>query len=178
MYSTASQYVSESRLRLAADHSFVKYDRTTLNRNQSFVFDGYAMVRTTFEGETRLEVKVLDSVEAAGIRFQVATFGLLPILRRLSDPSTQVVYLGTTSKGDRFKVKTAEDDWYIFTSPNHLIDKLEVEDLSITYEDYRTVDGLSLPFLQRVKKGDRLVYEIKFDTFDLNPVFAAGFFTG
>src|ERR1051325_866970 len=176
MYPTGSQSVLESTLRLSTDHSFVRYERASLNRNQSFLFDGNTLVRTTFEAQTQVEVRILDGVEAASTKFQIATFGLLPILKRLSDPSTQVVYLGAASKGNQFQVKTAGGSWYFYTNPNHLIDRLEVGDINITYEDYRTVDGLNLPFYQRVKKDDRLLYEIKFDTFDLNPVFAAGFF--
>lgn len=174
--SAGSQRVFERRLRLSTDRSFVRYDKATLNRNQSFLFHEHTLVRTTFEAETQLEVRVLDGVEAASIKFQIATFGLLPILKRLSDPSTEVVYVDSTSKGNRFQVKTVSGSWYFYTNPNHLIDRLEVGDIDITYGDYRTVDGLNLPFYQRVKKADRLLYEIKFDTFDLNPVFAAGFF--
>ncbi|HYJ89013.1 MAG TPA: hypothetical protein VEW46_23305 [Pyrinomonadaceae bacterium] len=174
--SAGSQRVFERRLSLSTDRSFVRYDKATLNRNQRFLFDGRTLVRTTFEAETQLEVRVLDGVEAASIKFQMATFGLLPILKRLSEPSTQVVYVGTASRRNRFQVKTDRGSWYFYTNPNHLIDRLEVGDINVTYGDYRTVDGLNLPFYQRVKKGDRLLYEIKFDTFDLNPVFGIGFF--
>ncbi len=175
-FSAGSQQVLKSRLRLSTDHTFVRYEKVTLNRHQSFLFDGNTVVRTTFEAETQVDVRALDGIEAESIKFQMATFGLLPILKRLSDPSTQVVYVGAASKGNRFQVKTAGGSWYFYTNSNHLINRLEVGDIEITYEDYRTVDGLNLPFSQRVKKGDRLLYEIRFDTFDPNPVFAAGFF--
>jgi hypothetical protein len=174
--SAGSQRVFERRLQLSMDRSFVRYDKGTLNRNQSFLFNGYTLIRTTFEAEIKLEARVLDGVEAASIKFQIATFGLLPILRRLSEPGTQVVFVGATSNGNRFQVKTVSGSWYFYSNSKHLIDRLEFGDINITYEDYRTVDGLNLPFCQRVKKGDKLLYEIKFDTFDLNPVFAAGFF--
>lgn len=174
--SAGSQRVFERKLRLSMDRSFVRYDKATLNRNQSFLSDGQTLVRTTFDAETEVEAKVIDGVEAASIKVQIATFGLLPILRRLSAASTQVVYAGATSKGTRFQVKTVGGSWYFYANSNHLIDRLQINDLNITYGDYHTVEGLKLPFYQQVKKGDKLLYEIKFETLDLNPAFAVGFF--
>lgn len=174
--SAGSQPVFERKLRLSIDRSLVRYDKAAFDRNQSYLFDGHTLVRTTLHAARQGEVKVIDGVEAASIKFQIATFGLLPILRRLSEPSAQVVYVGATSKGNRFQVKTVGGSWYFYANSNHLIDRLEVDDITITYRDYRTVEGLKLPFYQQVKKGDKLLYEIKFETFDLNPVFAVGFF--
>jgi hypothetical protein len=123
-----------------------------------------------------LEVKALDGVEAASIKFQIATSGLLPILKRLSDRETKVSFLGATSKGDRFEVKTANGSWYFHSNVRHLIERVEIGEINITYSDYRTVDGLTLPYYQKVQKGDRFLYDIKFDSFELNRVFATGFF--
>lgn len=174
--SAESQPAFESRLTLSTDRKFTRYDKATLNRNQSFLFDGHTLVRSTFDAEARVEASVIDGVQAASIKFQIATFGLLPTLKRLSEQSAQVVYAGATSKGNQFQVKTAGGAWYFYTNSNDLIDRLEVNDISITYGDYREVDGLKLPFYQQVKKGDKLLYEIKFETLDLKPVFDVGFF--
>jgi hypothetical protein len=97
-------------------------------------------------------------------------------LRPLLDPRTQVSYVGPTSKGNRFQVKTLNGSWYFYTNSNHLIERVEIDNINITYGDYRTVGGLKLPFYQQVRKADKLLYEIKFDTFEFNPVFAADFF--
>jgi hypothetical protein len=164
----------ERRLSLSTDGRVVRYDRATLNITQSYSFDGNTLIRTTFQAGTQLDVKAVDGTEAASIKFQMATFGLLPILKRLSDPATQVIYVGTTEKGDQFQVKTGGGSWYFYSNSNHLIDRLEVGEINITYGDYRTVDGLTLPFYQNVRKGETLLYEIRFDTFDLSPVFASG----
>ncbi|MFY9622506.1 MAG: hypothetical protein WAQ99_22005 [Pyrinomonadaceae bacterium] len=174
--SAGSLRVFERKLRLSVDGSLIRYDKGTLNRNQSYLFDGNTLVRTTFDAETQVETRVVDGVEAASIKFQTATCGLLPILRRLSEPSTQVDYVGATSNGNRFQVKTAGGSWYFYANSDHLVERLEVNNIKITYDDYRTVEGLKLPFYQQVKKGDKLLYEIQFETFDLNPVFAVGFF--
>jgi len=160
----------ERKINLSTDGPVVRYDRAALNINQSYLFDG----STTFQAGTQLDVKAVDGTEAASIKFQIATFGLLPILKRLSDPATQVIYVGATEKGDRFQVKTGGGSWYFYSNSNHLIDRLEVGEINITYGDYRTVDGLTLPFYQNVRKGETLLYELRFDTFELSPVFASG----
>ncbi len=173
--STGSQSF-ERKLSLAIDGSLVKYDKAALETRQSYSFAGNTLVRTTSQKGTRVEVNALDGVEAASIKFQIATSGLLPILKRLSDPGSTVIYLGTTSKGDRFEVKTVNGSWYFHSNVSHLIEQVEIGEINITYGDYRTVDGLTLPYYQNVRKGDRFLYDIKFDSFELNPVFATGFF--
>ena len=174
--SDGSQRVFERKLTLSVDGSSVRYDKATLNRSQSYFFDGRTVIRTTFDATTKSDVKIIDGVEAASIRFQIATFGLLPILKRLSEPGVQVVYVGDTSKGNQFQVKTSSSCWYFYTNSDFLVERLEVSDVNVTYSNFRTVEGLTLPFCQEVRKGDKLLYEIKLDTFDLNPVFAADFF--
>jgi hypothetical protein len=165
----------ERKLNLSTDGPVVRYDRASLNMNQSYLFDGNTLIRTTFQAGTKLDVKPVDGTEAASIKFQIATFGLLPILKRLADPATQVIYVGATEKGDRFQVKTGGGSWYFYSNSNHLIDRVEVGEIDITYGDYRTVDGVTLPFYQNVRKGETLLYELRFDTFELSPVFASGF---
>ena len=172
--SAGLQPLFERKFNFSTDGPVVRYDRATLNINQSYSFDGNTLIRTTFQAGTQLDVKVVDGTEAASIKFQIATFGLLPILKRLSDPATQVIYVGATEKGNRFQVKTGGGSWYFYSNSNHLIDRLEVGEINITYGDYRTVDGLTLPFYQNVRKGETLLYELRFDTFELSPVFASG----
>ena len=166
----------ERRLSLATDGPLVRYDKATLEKSQSFVFDGNTLVRTTSEHGTRVEVKALNEVEAAGIKFQIITSGLLPILKGISDPSSKVICLGTTSNGDRFEVKTVNGSWYFHSNVSHLIERVEMGEIKITYSDYRTVDGVTLPYYQKVQEGDRFLYDIKFESFDLERVFETGFF--
>lgn len=174
--STGPQRLFERKINFSTDGSRVRYDKPSLNRNQSFLSNGQILIRTTSQAGTQLEARVLDGFEAAGIRFQMATLGLLPILKRLSDPGTQVVYVGATAKGSQFEVKNHNGTWYFYTGASGLIDRLELNDVTITFWDYRMVEGLKLPFYQQVKKGDKLLYELKFDAFDLNPVFDQDFF--
>jgi len=167
--STDSQSRFERKLTLSGDGSVYRYERVTLNTSQSYLFDGKTIVRTTSQSGTQLEVKELDGMEAASIRFQIATAGLVPVLKLLSDPGTKVVYVGRTTKGDRFDVTTSNGWWSFYVNANHLIDRLEVGEINITYDDYRAVDGLTLPYYQKVAKGETSLYDIKFDTFELNP---------
>lgn len=167
----------ERKLSLSTDGPVVRYDRATRNTNKSYLFDGNTLIRTTFQAGTKLDVEAVGGAEAASIKFQIATCGLLPILKRLSDPATQVIYVGVTEKGNRFQVKTSGGSWYFYSNSNHLIDRLEVGEINITYGDYRTVDGLTLPFYQNVRKGETLLYELRFDAFELSPVFASDFKT-
>lgn len=172
--SAVPQHRFERKLTLSTDGPVVRYDRATLNINQSYLLDGNTLIRTTFQAGTQLDVEAVDGTEAASIKFQIATCGLLPILKRLSDPATQVSYVGATEKGNRFQVKTGGGSWYFYSNSNHLIDRLEVGEINITYGDYRTVNGLTLPFYQNVRKGETLLYELRFDIFDVSPVFASG----
>lgn len=164
----------ERKFKLSTDGPVARYNRVTPNMNQSYLFDGNTLTRTTFQAGTQSDVKAVEGPEAAIIKFQIATLGLLPILKRLSDPAAQVIYVGATEKGDRFQVKTVGGSWYFYSNSDHLIDRVEGGEINITYGDYRTVNGLTLPFYQNVRKGETLIYELRFDTFELGPVFAFG----
>lgn len=166
----------DRKLTLATDGFVVRFDKATVDLNQSYLLDGNTLVRTTAQTGTRPEAKPVSGVEAASIKFQIATFGLLPVLKRLSDPGAQVLYVGATSKGNRFEVKTVNGSWYFYANEKHLIVRLEVGEINITYGDYRTVRGMILPFKQYVRKGEIFLYEINFDSFVLNPVFGPDFF--
>lgn len=166
----------DRKLSLATDGLVVRFDRSTPDLNQSYLLNGNSLVRTTLRQGTRPEAKPVDGVEAASIKFQIATCGLLPVLKRLSDPETKVFHVGATLKGNRFEVKTVNGSWYFYVNSNRLIERLEVGEVTVTFDDYRKVRGMILPFKQYVKKGELFLYEINFDTFVINPDFAADFF--
>lgn len=173
---TGLKVVMVIKLKLSTDGPSTRLDKTASNKTWSFLFDGRTVVQTTSEAGTQLGTRILDHVAAAHIQFQLDSCGLLPVLKHLSNPSTQVVYAGATSKGKQFQLKTASGPRYFYVNSNNLIDRFERDDITITYGDYRTVDGLNLPYHQEVKKGDKLLYDIKFDAVDFNPVFPPDFF--
>jgi hypothetical protein len=117
-YLTNPSQQFERKLILATDGSVFRYEKTTLDVNQSYLFDGNTVVRITSQTEAQLELKALDSEEASVIKSQIASSGPLPILKRVSDPATTIVYLGPTSKGDRFEVKDAKGSWYVYSNSN------------------------------------------------------------
>lgn len=167
----------ERRVSLSTDGTVVKYVQgNSPDQNQSFIFDGHSMLQRTVRAGIKLQPTVVQDSAAASLKFHLATFGLLPILKRISDAGARVDYLGATEKGDRFQVNSPGGAWYFYTNSQHLIDQVEVDDLTIAYGKYRAIDGLNLPFYQRVRKGDRLMYEIEITSLELNPVFPPGFF--
>ncbi|HEY6806989.1 MAG TPA: hypothetical protein VI306_25655 [Pyrinomonadaceae bacterium] len=174
--SSVSRQQVQRKLNFLTDGPNMKYDRASLGSAQTYLFLGDRLVRTTSETGTKQEAKEVEGVEAAGIKFQIATFGLAPVLKRLSDPGAKVRFVSSGSKGDQFEVKTSSGFWYFYCSSSHLIERLEIGEITVTYDDYRTIDGLKMPFHQNVSKGDTLLYEISLEAFTLKPVFARGLF--
>jgi len=175
-FSTSSPNQLERKLNLSTDGPSTRYESATLNINQSYLLNGNTLVRTTFHAGTQLEVKALDGLEAASIKFQMATFGMLPILKRISDPATTVVFVGNTANGNQFEVKTVNGFWYFYSDSEHLISRLEIGGITITFDDYRQVEGMNLPFHQNVSKGNVFLYEVQLDTVETNPMFDPGLF--
>jgi hypothetical protein len=170
------QLYRERKLNFSTDASFVRLEKTVLNNHQILLSNETNVVRITYQQGSRPKARLLSGEEAARARFQQATVGLLPILKRICDPQSTVDYIGETSKGNQFHVKNPRGFWDFYTNSNHLIDRVEVNGMTITYGDYRTVDGLNLPFYQQVRQGNKLLYEMKLDMVNFNPVFADGYF--
>ena len=166
----------ETSLSLSTDGTQARYDRTTAALNLSYLLNQNTLIRTTFYAGAQREVKTVDGNEALLIEFQIATFGILPLLKRLSNPATQVAYVGNTAKGDQFEVKTGYGSWYFYVNSQHLIDRLQFDELTITFDDYRQVEGLNLPFHQTESKGDDFLHDIRFSEINLDPAFASDVF--
>lgn len=167
----------QQELNLSTNGSVIRLDKTTINKTESFLSDGQTLIQTIGKAGTQPNAKIPEDLGIAFVKFQMDSFGLLPVLKHFSDSNVQVVYLGATSKGNQFLIKTAVGDRYFYTNSNNLIVRVEAADeINITYGDYRTVDGLNLPFYQHVKKSDKLLYELKFQDPDFNPVFATDHF--
>jgi hypothetical protein len=121
--------------------------------------------------------QVTDS-ESGGVEFSVKTFSLVPILKQLSDRATEVVYLGRApGSQDKFDIKTATDRWTLYADSEHLICRIEVRGEAIEYADYRPVDGVQLPFIQRLSIGGQLLQELLFTKIVLNPKLPSGYFS-
>jgi hypothetical protein len=170
------QIYRERKLNLSTDGSFVRLEKTFFNNHQILLSNETNVVRITYQQGSRQVATLLSGDEDARARFQLATVGLLPILKRICDPQSTVDYIGGTANGNQFHVKNPRGSWDFYTNSNHLIERVEVNGITITYADYRTVDGLNLPFYQQVRDGNKLLWEIRLDRVDFNPVFADGYF--
>jgi hypothetical protein len=145
-------------------------------REQFDSFDGAKPYHAVIENGGLIEAADSTSNSERGAEFGVKTFGLVPILKQLLDPATEVAYLGRVYGRDKFDVRTATDRWVIFTDSEHLICRLEARDRVIEYANYRPVDGVRLPFIQRLSIGGSLFQETVFSSITLNPGLHRGYF--
>lgn len=143
------------------------------------LFDGQTAYQAAIEkGSTVTDAHQVSDSQFEGVRFSIRTFGLVPILKQLSDPATEVVYLGASARRqDKFEVKTAAGRYILYTDHQHLIRKVEIGDKTILFADYRSVEGIQLPFIEKFFIGENTVYEIFFTHIDLNPEFPEDYFT-
>lgn len=139
-------------------------------REQIDLFDGRLAYHFEFERGNRLpEEEHVGASRFDAVELGVRTFGLLPVLRQLSDVSTRVVHMGRTTGGQNwFRVAAATGEFFVYSDRRHLIRRAEFGDMTIEYAGYREVGGARLPFIQRVTVGKRLIYELVFTQIDLN----------
>jgi len=146
-------------------------------REERDVSDGEAAFHTEVEEGVVVKANQMEDQQFRDVEVNVKTFGLLPVLNQISDPATQIVHVGrTTRKEDMFEVRTAYGSWTLYADQWHIIRKLKVGERTIEYAAYRYVQGVRLPFIQRVYVGGRLKYELAFSRIELNQVFPSGYF--
>jgi hypothetical protein len=148
-------------------------------REQYDLFDGSVPYHAVVEkGRLIEEANQMADSQSRGVEFSVKTFGLVPILKQLSDPVTEAVYLGrTVGSQDKFDIRTATDRWTLYADTEHLIRRVEVRDKAIEYASYRSVDGVRLPFIQRLSIGGQPFQELVFTRINLHPKLRPGYFS-
>lgn len=162
-----------------AGNAYKRYTADPLTTREQFdLFDGGAPYHTVTErGRVTEKANPMGDSESKSFEFGVKTFGLVPILKYLSDPKTEAVYLGRTAyRQDKFDIKTTTGRWTLYTDAEHLISRVEVGDKTIEYASYRSVDGVRLPFVQRLSIGGQLFQELLFTRIALNPKLDANYF--
>ncbi|MGH9427923.1 MAG: hypothetical protein ACRD2L_16685, partial [Terriglobia bacterium] len=112
----------------------------------------------------------------------VMTFGVIPLLRQLKDSTIEAAYLGRAEGGqEKLAVRMPAGIWTLQVDQQHLIRRVEMvhkdHPLTIEYDDYRTVAGVQLPFIQRVFAHEKLVYELAFTKYDLSPSLPSSYFS-
>jgi hypothetical protein len=148
-------------------------------REQIEVSDGGDAYQTVIEmGKLVEEASQMGDSQLKAVEFSIRTFGLIPFLNQLSDTSAECVYLGRTARReDKIEVKTNGGQFILYADQEHVIRKVEVDNRIIEYADYRPVEGVLLPFIERVFVKGKLMYELVFTRIELNPVFPAGYFS-
>jgi hypothetical protein len=119
----------------------------------------------------------MQDAQLASSRFFVGTFGLAPILKQLSEPSTTEVWLGSDNGEDILSVTGPAGAWMIYVNNKGLIHRVEIGKCILEYGDYRVVNGINLPFFQKLYVGNKLVYELTFSRIELNHDFPQDFFS-
>jgi hypothetical protein len=148
-------------------------------REQFALFDGQAAYQAVVEeGKPVEQVTEMADSRLAAIKFSVITFGLILLLKQISDPATETLYLGQSARNeDMFQVNSATGSWILYADQSHKISKVEMGGKTVVYGDYRSVDEVQLPYFQALSVGNRLIYELVIDRIDLNPAFSAGHFS-
>ena len=146
-------------------------------REQVELVDGRSAYRAIRENGRQTENAELSDSQRVPVDFSIKTFGLVPILNQLSDPSVAVTYVGQTlQRQDKFNAATAVGNWTIYCDQQRSIRRVEFGDKIIEYADYRLVKGVRLPFIQRLHFRGRLVYELVFTRIELGPKLPPGYF--
>lgn len=157
------------RIRIYPDSLMTQYD----------VSDGQQGFRVfTGAGRKPETIHQLTEQELAATQFNVDSFGLVSILARLHDSASDAIYIGRTQREIKYKVTTEVGDIVIYADRgNFLITKIVIGNRVTEYARYRSINGLKLPFIQRVWTKDRLDYELWFEKITLNRRFRAGYFS-
>ncbi len=138
-------------------------------RAQIDLFDGQHAYRCEGEPGT---VSRMEDLQYKAFEASVKTFGLIPIIKVLRDPTTEVVYLGCVAGGlNEFSVKTGSSIWTLYSNQQHQITRIEMGKTTIEYSAYYAVQGMHLPFRQRIYSGGRMILELIFTKMDLNASF-------
>jgi hypothetical protein len=146
-------------------------------REETDRFDGQSAYHTEIEEGVVVKANQMGDQQFRDVELNIKTFGLIPILNQISDPATQIVHAGRTARReDKFEVRTATGSWTLYADQRHIIRRLKIGGRTIEYGAYRSVEGIRLPFIQRVYVGGRLKYELAFSRIELNHIFTPGFF--
>jgi hypothetical protein len=144
-----------------------------------YVFDGNTTSHAMMvEGRLVKESNHSGDSPSEAVGLEIKTFGLLPILKQLADPNTQSIYEGQNAEGlDRFQVRTSTRLWIVYAGAQHLIRRVESGGNAIDYDDYRSVDGVWLPYFQQFSVRGKRYYNLTFNRIDLKADFSRDYFS-
>jgi len=142
-------------------------------RKEIEAFDGEVLRTVVIEQGKKIEESSQKGTPPYNaVEFNIKNLGLIPVLSYLSDPSTKINFLERTArKEDKVEVKVGGSSFIAYSDPARIIRKVEVDKYIIEYGDYRNLEGMQIPFIERVFARGHLVYELVFTEMDLHPVF-------
>jgi len=143
------------------------------------LFDGQVGYYSVVEKGTAVDQpRLMDSERLRAVKFSIDAYGLVPILQTCSGPAVEAVFLERTPRSlDKFAVRTEAGEWFVYVDRSHRIVRVDIGDKILQFADYRSVNGLQLPFIQRMSLGSQLIYQLTFSTIELNPSFPTGYFS-
>ena len=138
---------------------------------ETYLFDGTAYHHTVTDQKGLVNTaKAIGDWQFQLTERRLRMFGLLPFLQQLSDPRTEATYLGRTAAGDdKLEMRNASGSWTLFSDPSGLIQRIEARGETIVFSDYRSVEGLRLPFNERVLVEGKPFYELSFTKIEPRP---------
>jgi hypothetical protein len=148
-------------------------------REESEMFDGQVLHTTVIEQGKQIEDRSeMGASQYETVEFGIKNMGLLAVLNHISDPRAETAYLGLTArKEDKVEVKVTGGSFIVYADQEHRIRKVVVGRYTMEYADYRSVEGVLLPFIERVFVKGHLMYELVFTGIDINPEFPADHFS-
>lgn len=156
-----------------------KFRRHTVDplglRDQEESFDGvtgwYSVLDASNpESSGRSQRSSMNSVRVKEVDFQVRIFGLIPLLRQIAATNPESISQEPApGLPERFRVKALDGDLVVSTDPGRRVHQIEVGDKTLQFADYRTVDGVQLPFFERVWSNSSLLYELVFSKIEFKP---------
>jgi len=159
-----------------------KVDLQSVRKQTDLIVEQEAYHMEIVKGKPSGSGRRLGDTDYRAVKSAILRFGLIPFLRQLQDTTATTVYLEQV-EGNQKKlvVKTASEDLTLYVDSQHLIRKIQVprnhHNLTMEYDDYRTVDGVQLPFSQRIFADEKLVYELFFTQINLTPSFPVDYFS-
>lgn len=133
-------------------------------------------------GKLASPIRQLEDSESQSAQSAIRMFGIVQVLKQLEANGDQAVSMGVTEDGqEKFAIKTEVEEWILYVNSEHLISRLQMvrnsHYVTIDYADYRWIDGIQLPHIEKVYVDGALLYELFFTQIDLRPSFPADYFS-
>lgn len=174
----------ESIVTMAVNKDVCRRDRVyRQGEKQIDIYDSRNTYRAEFQnGKLAGAVSQLNDSESQSAQSAIKMFGILQVLKQLEANGDKTVSTSVTEDGqERFAIKTETEEWILYVNSERLISRLQMvrnsHHVTIDYADYRWIDDVRLPHIEKVYADGSLLYELFFTQIDLRPSFSADYFS-